>query len=227
MGRYILRKQARSVEVQPNGLPEGLVTVLDPSSPASESYRTLRTSLLYAVVGTPLKVIVVTSPGPAEGKSITCANLGVVLAQADKNVLLLDCNLRGPTLHKIFNLPNTMGIVNLVGEDCGLQEVWQEPLPGLKVVTVGTLPPDPAELLSSRRFAQVIDQVKQEFDYILIDSPPAGQVSDPTIVATLADGVLVVINSQKTRKGALQRAVRSLEAVGANVLGTVLNRRAL
>jgi capsular exopolysaccharide synthesis family protein len=212
-------------EEEANGHASGhLVTVASPDNVASEAYRTLRTNLLYALEDGPSKVIVVTSPGPMEGKSITCANLGVVLAQTDKNALILDCDLRKPTLHKIFGLRNLRGVVDLLRGEHTLQEVWQQsPLLGMKIVTAGPIPPDPAELLYSRRFAQLLDQARQGFDYVLLDSPPTQLVSDPLILAAQGDGVLLVIDLQNTRKGSVRHSMRSLEATGANLLGTVMN----
>ena len=200
-----------------------LVTLLDPASVAAEDYRSLRANLLYALVDDPPKVIVLTSPGPREGKSTTCANLGVVLAQADKRTLILDCDLRKPVMHRIFELRNLRGVVNVLAGQRTLQEVWQEPLSGLKVVTVGPVPPNPTELLSSRRFAELLASVREDFDYVLIDAPPVELVSDPAILATQGDGVLLVLNAQDTRKGSLRDSMRSLETVGASVLGTVMN----
>ena len=222
MARSLLKRRAQE-KTEDDGFSECLITVLDPAGAASEAYRSLRTSLLYSLVDTPPKVVVVTSPGPMEGKSVTCANLGVVLAQADKNTLILDCDLRRPTMHKIFGLRNFRGVVNTFAEELDLSEVWQEPLPGLKVATTGPLPPNPAELLGSGRFAELIGRTRRMFDYVLIDAPPTGAVSDPAILATQGDGVLLVLDAQKTRKRALRGAVRTLEAVGANVLGTVVN----
>src|SRR5919199_3659353 len=222
MARSLLKRRAQE-ETESDDFSECLITVLDPAAVASEAYRSLRTSLLYSLVDTPPKVVVVTSPGPMEGKSVTCANLGVVLAQADKNTLILDCDLRRPTMHKIFGLRNFRGVVNTFAEELDLSEVWQEPLPGLKVATTGPLPPNPAELLGSGRFAELIGRTRRMFDYVLIDAPPTGAVSDPAILATQGDGVLLVLDAQKTRKRALRGAVRTLEAVGANVLGTVVN----
>lgn len=200
-----------------------LVTLLDPTSVAAEAYRTLRTNLLYALVDNPPKVIVLTSPGPREGKSTTCANLGVVLAQADKRTLIVDCDLRKPVIHRVFGMRNIRGIVDVLVGQRHLEEVWQEPLVDLKVLSVGPLPPNPAELLSSRRFADFVTDVRERFDYVLIDAPPVGLVSDPAIIATQGDGVLLVLDAQKTRKGALRESMRGLEAVGANVLGAVMN----
>ena len=219
-----LKNQSSGGEQANDHFSGHLVTVTSPDNVASEAYRTLRTNLLYALEDRPSKVIVLTSPGPMEGKSITCANLGVVLAQTDKNVLILDSDLRKPTLHKIFGLQNLRGVVDLLTGEDKLQEVWQEsPLPGMKIVTAGPIPPYPAELLYSRRFAQLLDQARQGFDYVLLDSPPTQLVSDPLILAAQGDGVLLVIDLQNTRKGSVRDSMRSLEAAGANLLGTVMN----
>jgi capsular exopolysaccharide synthesis family protein len=200
-----------------------MVTLFDPNSAASEAYRTLRTNLLYAYVDDPPKAIVITSPGPKEGKSTVCANLGVVLAQASKSTLIMDCDFRKPALHKFFGLRNLHGVVEVLGGERGLQEVWAEPVEGLKVVPVGHIPPNPTELLGTRRFSEFLAEVRQDFDNVLIDAPPTGLVSDPAILAAQGDGVLLTLDAQSTRKGAVRRAMHNLEAVGANVLGTVMN----
>ena len=200
-----------------------LVTVLDPTGTTSEAYRALRTNLIYAAVDTPPKVILLTGPGHKVGKSTTCANLGVVLAQAGKKTLIIDCDLRKPDVHRIFGVRNVLGWVNVVHGEHNLSEVWMEALPELKVVPVGPIPPNPAELLGSVRFAELLNEARQLFDYVLIDSPPTESVSDPTIIAAQADAVVLVLDSQVTRKVSLRRAVHGLEAVGANILGTVMN----
>jgi len=204
-----------------------LVAVLDPTGTATEAYRTLRTSLLYALVDdTPPKVIVVTSPDySARGKSTVCANLGVVLAQAGKNTLIVDCDFRRPVMHEIFGLRGTQGITDILAGGHSPQEAYQEPLPDLclKILTVGTLPPNPTELLSSQRLSEFLASVREEFDYVLIDSPPTGLASDTAVLATQGDGVLLTLDAKKTRKGDVRRTVRSLTAVGATVLGTVMN----
>lgn len=210
-------------DVAQDDISERLVTMSDPMGLASEAYRTIRTNLLYSFADLPLQVVVMTSPGPKEGKSTTCANLGVTLAQADKRTLILDCDLRKPVVHKVFGLRNVWGLVNVLAGERDLSGIWHEPMKNLKVVTVGPVPPNPAELLGSRRFAELIEQVRKDFDYVLIDAPPVELVSDPAILATQSDGVLLVLDAQKTRKGAVRRSMRGLEAVGANVLGTVMN----
>lgn len=216
------RKQSAK-EHETRDLSGRLVTVLDPAGTASEAYRTLRTRFTYAVIGTPPKVVLITSPGPAEGKSTVCANLGVVLAEAGKETLIIDGDLRKPDVHGFFNVPNQLGWVNVLSGERDLSEVLAAPLPGLKVATAGPIPPNPPEPLSSPRFAQLLDEARQLFDHVLIDSPPTGSVSDPMIIAAQADAVVLVLDSEVTRKVMLRRAVRGLEAVGANVLGTVMN----
>lgn len=213
----------RRSEDQPDDLLARLVTISEPDGLVSEAYRTLRTNLLYTFMDNPPKVIVVSSPGPREGKSTTSANLGVVLTQLKRNVLMIDCDLRRPILHKMFGRRNLLGLVNVLAGEYSPQDVWHEPLPRLMLLTVGPIPTNPAELLSSQRLAELIHQAKERFDYVLIDASPIDLVSDPAILATLSDGVLLVINAQNTRKEAVRRSIRRLEAVGANVLGTVLN----
>jgi protein-tyrosine kinase len=207
-----------------DALSEQLVTVLDPASVASEAYRSLRTSLLYAVANTPPTVILITSPGLMDGKSTTCANLAVVLAQAGKETLVIDGDLHKPSLHKIFGVPNVNGMVNVLSGEYGLSEMCTEPFPGLKILSTGPIPPNPAELLISGRLAPLIGKARQLFDYVLIDSPPTELVSDPMIIATQADAVMLVLNYEEPSKASMHRAVHDLEAVGANVVGTVMNK---
>jgi capsular exopolysaccharide synthesis family protein len=217
------RTQRKDESSGPGELAGRLATVLDPMSAASEAYRTLRTNLLYAFVDEPPKVIVLTSPGPKEGKSTVCANLGVVLAQAGKSCLIVDCDFRKPVMHKLFGLRNITGVVDVVAGERKLQEVWKEPMEGLKVVCVGQLPPSPTDLLSSRRFSEFLVGVRQGFDYVLVDASPVGLVSDPAVLATQGDGVLLILDAQETRKRSVRQATHDLKTVGANVLGTVIN----
>ena len=219
--RAKLRRARKEYEY--DDLSGRLVTILDPASAASGDYHSLGATLAYALVDNPPKVIVLTSPGPREGKSTTCANLGVALAQADRSTLIVDCDLRRPIVHKIFGLHNDSGIVAILAEERSWREVCQEPLPGLKVIAAGPIPPNPTELLSSRRFAEFLDQARQEFDYVLIDTPATDLVPDPAVVAAQGDGVLLVLDARDIRKGAVLRAMHRLQTVGATVLGTIIN----
>jgi capsular exopolysaccharide synthesis family protein len=207
-----------------------LVTVEDPTSIASDAYRAMRTNVFKALTDPQSKVVVLTSPSPKEGTSTTCANLGVVLAQAGKRTLVTDCDMRKPVLHEVFGLRNSRGLVDVLVGRHDLQEVLQEPFPNLKVLPAGPIPHNPTELLSSGSFAKLVDQARQNFDYVLmdsshvlIDSYPVGPSPEPIIIAAQVDGVLLVLDVHSTREEALRQAKRALEAVGANVLGTVLN----
>jgi polysaccharide biosynthesis transport protein len=202
----------------------GLVTLIDPTSPPAEAYRTLRTNLFYSFVDEPPKAIVMTSASSREGKSFICANLGVVLAQVEKSTLIIDCDLRQPSVHKIFGVNNTFGVTDVVAGQRDWREVLHEPLPSLRVITAGTLPLDPANILSSQRFSELLAQVRQEFDYVLLDTAPMKIGPDAAIVSHQGDGTLLVVDKQNTRKWDLQRSMRSLQTVEAHVLGTIMNK---
>ena len=207
---------------QRNGFSGGLVAAREPAGVASEAYRVLRTKLLYPLAGSPPKVIVLTSADRREGRTTTAANLGATLAQAGNKVLVVDCDLRNPALHRMLGLKNTRGLANILLGEQRAQEVWQEPIPGLKLISAGPLPPDPTDLLSSRRLTQLLEEMRQEFDYVLVDTPPVGP-ADSFVLTAHADAVLLIVHSERTRKEALQQALRDLQSVEANVLGTVVN----
>src|SRR3712207_575818 len=183
-----------SQEDERDGFSEALVAVQDPAGGVSEAYRMLRTNLFYAQVDTPPKVIVLTSAGRDEGKSITVANLGVTLAQAGKNTLIVDCDLRKPTQHKIFGARGIGGLVDFLVGERDPQEVYHEPIPGLKLIPAGVRPPNPAEILTSRRLVEFLRQVRQQFDYVLVDTPPLGHASESAALAANGDGVLLVVD---------------------------------
>ena len=211
-------------EVETNNLAESLITILEPGSVAAEAYHGLRTNLLYSPDNLP-KTVVLTSPSPKEGKSTICANLSVALAQVgSKRILTVDCDLRRPALHKLFELQNSSGIADVLMGVRSLQEVWMEPYPGLKVACAGPLPPYPTELLSSERLSNFLASVREEFDFVLIDTPPLEVVADAAILAPQVDGVMLVVDAQHTGKKSVRKAVRSLRVVRANILGTVMNK---
>lgn len=189
----------------------------------AEAYRTLGTNLLNTFADTSPKVIAITSSGPREGTSTTCAKLGVGLTQANKRVLVVDCNFREPAIHKIFGVRNLLGIADVLVDDSPPDAMWHDILPGLKVLTVGPIPLNPTEVLSSKRFAEFVRQMHDRFDYVLLDAPPVGMVSETAILINSSDGVLLVLDTKSTRKTSVRRSVRSLRTVGANLLGIVMN----
>src|SRR5918998_3135897 len=205
-------------------LSPSLVTFHAPTGPDAEAYRMLRTNLFYAVIDDPPKVVAVTSSGPREGKSTTCGNLGITLAQAGNSVLLLDCDLRSPVQQWLFSLREGPGLVDVLAGGSSLHEAYQEPVSGLKVVSAGHVPPNPTEILNSRRLSEFLIQARADFDYVLLDTPPVRLASDSAILAKHADGVLLVLDVQEASKRSLRQAAKTLRGVGANVIGTVMNK---
>jgi capsular exopolysaccharide synthesis family protein len=171
------------------------------------------------------RVIMLTSSRAGEGTSVTCANLGVALAQADRRTLLLDANLLQPTIHKFFSMSNNQGIADVLRAECSLPSVCQEVMEGLKIVTggIGIGPLDAMKFLHRLRFSEVLACARKEYDYVLVNAPPVDMFSAPIFLAAQADGVLLVLDVNKTRKDSVRRVMHSLEAVGANTLGTVVN----
>ncbi|MGZ5418687.1 MAG: polysaccharide biosynthesis tyrosine autokinase [Nocardioides sp.] len=203
-----------------------LPTLEAPRSPASEAFRTLRTNLEFASVDEPLKSILVTSAVPGEGKTTVASNVAVAFAQTGKRVILLDADMRRPGIHRVFGLPNAYGLTNLLRTvEQPLDSVAQTtPEPNLTIITTGALPPNPAELLGSRRMKEVLQRLKEEADVIVVDSPPLQLVTDAAILGAELDGTLLVVDAARTRKGAVRQATEALERVGAKLLGAVVNR---
>jgi succinoglycan biosynthesis transport protein ExoP len=203
-----------------------LVTLLTPHSPVAESYRAFRTNIEFASVDIPLHTMLVTSSVPQEGKTTTTANLGIVFAQAGRRVLLVDADLRKPGLHSIFGLPNQLGLTALFrDETLTVENVAQfTELDGLKVVTTGALPPNPAELLGSQRWRAILESLKAEADLIILDSPPLQAVTDAALLAAAVDGTVLVIQARRTRRGAIVSAREALARGGGKVLGVAMNR---
>ncbi|MDR7551278.1 MAG: CpsD/CapB family tyrosine-protein kinase [Armatimonadota bacterium] len=207
-----------------NGFVDKLIAHRHPKSPVSEAYRLLRTNLQFSGLNGKLHRILVTSPGPEEGKSTTLANLAVTLAQAGHRVLIVDADCRKPTQHKIFGLPNLRGLTNLLAEGGNPLEVVQEtPVPGLHLLSSGPIPPNPAELLGSGVMREALDRLSESFNFILVDSPPAVAVTDAALLAPLADGVILVIRAGETRQDLAREARAILEKAQAHLLGAVLN----
>lgn len=205
-----------------------LVVLRDPASPAAEAYRTLRTNIQFSSLDKPLRTLLVTSTAPDEGKSTTLANLAVTMAQAEQRVILVDCDLRRPSLHTLFGLPNEQGLTSVILQQ-GDAPLPLQPtgVPGLSLLTSGPLPPRPADLLGSRRMEALIGRLLAEADVVLFDTPPVIAVTDAAVLATRMDGVLLVLQAGKTRRDRAREARRLLEKVKANIIGVVLNNARL
>ena len=201
-----------------------LVTVGQPRSPISEAYRSLRTSIQFLGLDRPIQTILVTSPGPQEGKSTTLANLAVTFAEAGREVLAVDCDLRRPSLHRVFGLPNDQGLTALMRDEKALADViLPTEIPHLRLLPSGPLPPNPSELLGSQRMDRIIESVRPLAEIILFDSPPAIAVTDASVLGAKMDGVLLVVSAGKTKRDNAVRAKAMLQKGNANVLGVVLN----
>lgn len=203
-----------------------LITHLTPRAPTSEAYRVLRTNLEFATVDNKLRNLLVTSPSPGEGKSTTAANLATVLAQAGHRVILIDADLRRPSQHKILEVPNNQGLTTalLDSETPITYHIQNTRVPGLRLMTSGPLPPNPAELLRSHRMSQVLEELKDEADIVLIDTPPALTVADASILGPRLNGVVLVGKIGSTRRDAIIQAQDTLVKTGGNIFGVVLNR---
>ncbi|CAM4355202.1 CpsD/CapB family tyrosine-protein kinase [Paenibacillus alkaliterrae] len=201
-----------------------LVTMTNPRSPIAESYRTLRTNIDFSSVDEKLQVIMVSSAGPGEGKSTTITNLAVTFAQSERKVILIDADLRKPTAHHTFSISNRWGLSSVLSQQCSIDETIQiSDIPNLDVITSGAIPPNPAEMMASKRMTAVIDQLRQMYDIILIDTPPLLAVTDAQIIATKSDGVILVVDQGKVKRDIAAKAVKNLENVNARILGVVLN----
>ncbi len=206
-----------------------LVVVSDPRAPTAEAFRALRTNIQFASVDRPLHVLLITSAGPSEGKSTTAANLAAALAQAGKRVALVDADLRRPSQHRIFNLPNQSGLTFSLIQDKGNLNGSLRPtrVEDLSVMVSGDLPPNPAELLGSNRVGRLLDELQKQVDIVIVDTPPCLVVTDAVALSKRADGVLLVAEAGKTRRSALEQSAKAIQQVGGNVLGVVLNKYSL
>jgi capsular exopolysaccharide synthesis family protein len=202
-----------------------LVTQVRPQSQMAESYRALRTSLLLTSLGAPPKVILVTSALPQEGKTTTSINCAIVLAQKGTRVLLIDADLRRPSIHKTLGMGPRTGLSNVLTGNSTLAQaiVRSTILPSLFVLPAGTPPPNPAELLASSNMKDVLAELREQYDHIVVDTPPTLSVTDAVVMSTRADAVVLVIRSGQTTKQALRRSRELLGQVNARVAGVLLN----
>lgn len=196
----------------------------EPKSHIAECTRAVRTNLLFMSPDKPFKRMVVTSSGPQEGKSTTAINLGIAMSQSGQKVLIVDTDMRRPRLHKAFGVANEMGVSSLVVGEGKLEDaIKTTEVPGLYLLPCGPIPPNPAELLHTRAFADLLDTLGTKFDRVILDSPPVGAVADAVVLATQADGVVLVLKAGVTHRDVARRTVRALNDVKAKLFGAVLN----
>ena len=200
-----------------------LILENNPKPVAAESYRTLRTNIQYSSFDNPVKSIVITSSEPGEGKSTTSANLALSFAQDGKKVILIDCDLRKPSIHENFLLANEKGLTDVLFGKSDLKGVTKKIEDSLFLITAGTILPNPAEILGSKEMENLIKELKINFDYIIIDTPPILPVSDTLLLVSKADATLIVVKARKTKEKMVKESYERLIEAKANVIGTVLN----
>ncbi len=218
-----VKKRAETTESDDGSL----ITYVSPKSPFSEAYRIVRTNIQFSSIDKPLKVLVVTSAGPREGKTTTASNLAVTFAQSGCKTILIDTDFRKPKVHRVFNLPNSDGIVNAVAmhdiEDYR-KHVISSQVENLDIMTAGHIPPNPSEVISSNTMKQVIERIKQDYDIIIMDTPPVSPITDAAILSASADATIFVAASETLEIEMALRAKGHLEKVKANIIGVILNK---
>ncbi len=201
-----------------------LIVHLEPRSSVAECCRTIRTNLTFQSADKPLRALGVTSAMPRDGKTTVAISLAITMAQSGRRVLLIDADLRKPRLHRAFDLPTGAGITTVIAGESSLQEAVQATdVPGLNLVQCGPIPPNPSELLHTRRFAEFVEEARANYDLVIFDTPPLGAVTDPAIISNFADGMILVARARTTTRGGLALALRQLHGVSARIVGTVLN----
>lgn len=195
----------------------------NPKSIAAEAYRSLKTNIQYSSFDKEYKTIVITSSNPGEGKSTTSGNLALTLAEGESRVLLVDCDMRKPSMHKNFRVTNTYGIADILLQRKKVMDVAHMYNKNLSIITAGKVPPNPAEMLGSKAMSAFLEEMKEHFDYIILDTPPVQVVADAQILSTKVDGTIIVVRAGVTKKEDVNDTVNTLKKINANIIGTVLH----
>ena len=204
--------------------PRKLVTDVNPKSIVSEQYRTIRTNINFSMPDKELKTLLITSATSGEGKSTSAANIAIVFAQEGKKVLLIDGDMRKPTVHYTFHTTNTTGLSNLLTRQWRTADVVKKTtINGLFLITCGQIPPNPAELLASDSMDVLLEELKANYDIVIFDAPPVISVADAQILSNKCDGTILVINAGTTEKVSIKKAKETLQSSKANIIGTLLN----
>jgi capsular exopolysaccharide synthesis family protein len=217
-------RRRKRPETSPEGQPPELMAHYDSSSGLAEAARAIRTNLMFMAPDRPFRRLLVTSAGPSEGKTMVACCVAVAMAQAGQKVLILDCDLRRPRLHRVFNISNDVGVTAALLDQANIDTfVSHTAVANLDVLPAGAHVPNPAELLQSASFGKMLDALQTKYDRIIIDSPPVVPVTDPAILSKNVDGALLVIRAFRTTRDLTRQAIRSLRDVGAPLIGTILN----
>lgn len=199
-----------------------LITLTDPRSPQSEAYRTLRTNLSFYSLDKPLQTLVVTSPAPDQGKDIALANLAVTMAQGGKRTVVVDCDLRRPTLHNLFAVQNETGFTEMVLDDAVEPPLRETSVENLWLLTSGAQPPNSADLLGTKQVDRVLATLLEQADIVLLSAPPVISVTDAVVLGAKSDGVLLIVQAGKTRRDQAERAKQTLDQANVRIVGVAL-----
>ena len=205
-----------------NSTHTGFIVENKPKSIVAEAYRTLRTNIQYSSFDKEIKTIAVTSAEMAEGKSTVAGNIALTFAQSEKKVILIDCDLRNPSVHENFKVSNLVGISEVLLGKATLEESVQKHNDNLYFLTSGKIPPNPSEMLASLAMIKLIEKLKEEYDIVVLDTPPLNVVTDAQILSVKVDGTILVVRAEITKKDVVIEAKNLLDKVGANIIGTVL-----
>lgn len=202
-----------------------MISIKNPKSHAAEAFRTLRTNIQFSSLDEDIRTIVVTSTQPGEGKSTVISNLAVTMAQSGKKVLLIDCDLRKPTIHKKLGVSNKEGLTSVLSKEKGLDEVIKSTdIKNFYILTSGPIPPNPADLLGSKKMKSLVEELHEFFDVILMDAPPVLAVTDAQVLSTFCNGVVFVVSHGQAEKQAVVRAKELIDKVGGKIIGVVINK---
>ncbi|WP_434120944.1 CpsD/CapB family tyrosine-protein kinase [Salinicoccus roseus] len=206
--------------------PRQLIVEKQPKSPVSEQFRTVRTNIMYSNIDTEIKTVLVTSATPGAGKSTTAANLAVAYAQSGKRTVLIDADLRRPTMHYTFEMTNQRGMSTAIVNDVPVENIVRETeIENLDLVTSGPIPPNPSELLSSKKMVHLLKTFSMHYDMVIIDSPPLLAVTDAQVLSKITDGTVLVTNVAANNRDRLLEAKNLLKKADANILGVVMNNK--
>ncbi|MBP1943287.1 CpsD/CapB family tyrosine-protein kinase [Cytobacillus luteolus] len=212
------------MRVKKNRKEAQLIAHRYPKLPITEQYRQIRSSIIFSAIERDIRSLIITSPEPGDGKTTTAINLAIVLAQQDKKVLLIDADLRNPSIHHNFLESNNEGLVNVLAKTLALSDaIIHTQVPNLDILTSGPIPPNPSELLNSQEMNLIMKELKESYEYIVYDTPPVLAVTDPQILGNKCDGVVLVTRSGKTRINRANEAKELLEKAQSHLLGVVIN----
>jgi capsular exopolysaccharide synthesis family protein len=217
---FKLRKSEKKILEQEH---KEFIVEQKPKSMESEAYKTLRTGIQYSSFNKQLKTMLITSSEKEEGKSTVSGNLALSFAQNEKKVILIDCDLRRPSIHRKFKISNLVGLSEVLIGKISLEEAIQQYNDNLDILSSGKIPPNPSEMLSSNSMNNLIEKLKEKYDVVILDSAPLQAVTDAQILSTKVDGTILVVRAERTKKESIIEAKSRLDKVSANIIGTVLN----